>query len=382
MNFDLDEEQRALCEAARGLAARMSPEPAVSWKEAGEYPWEFAKSLAAQGLTGVNLPGHLGGQGGTLFDAVLVLESVAGVAPHLADAVQATNFGAMRQIAAFGSDRVRHEVLAPILAGEGLATVGMSEPGAGSSLGALRTTAAVVGKDVVLNGAKTFNSNGPHATHVVVWARFGPTKDDIGAVVVPVSAAGFSRGQTERFMSGEPFCDLFFDDCRVPVEYVLLDKDGMRRMMPIFNIERIGNATRSLAFGELAFELMTRYMEQRQIGKQQLSDMQGLRWKVADLRIRLDAARLLLYRAASQLVNDLPIPANISIAKCFANETGFEAANQAVQIYGGYGYSSESIVAYLFRRTRGWMIAGGSVEMQRNRVAREIFANPPVRSAG
>jgi len=373
VDFRLTSEQQELAHVAMDLARAAAPNPVVSWEDAGRFPWSFSVVLGEHGLTGINVPEVLGGQGGSLLDALVVLESVGRVAPHLADAVQATNFGAMRQIAAYGNERVVADVLRPVLAGEALATVGMSEPDAGSGLAALRTRARFDGGDVVLDGTKQFNSNGPHATHYVVWCRFGAEDHDVGAVVVPADAPGFARGKTERFMSGEAYCSLHMEECRVPADYVLLDHDGIRQMMPVFNIERLGNATRSYAFGELAFDLATRYMVERSVGGQRLTEFQGLRWRIADLRVRLDAARLLLYRAASELKEGVPDGANVSIAKCAANEVGFEAAHQALQIFGGYGFGSESMIEYLFKRTRGWMIAGGSVEVQRNRIAREIF---------
>jgi len=334
--------------------------------------------LAGHGLTGIDMPPSLGGQGGTLLDALLVMEAVGRVAPHLADAVQATNFGAVRQIAAFGRERVVEEVLGRILAGDALATVAMSEPDAGSGLSALRTVARHDGHEVVLDGGKVFNSNGPHATHFVVWCRFGPGRGDVGAVVVPADAPGFTKGRVERFSSGESYCSLHFDSCRVPEDYVLLEQDGIRQMMPVFNVERLGNAARSYAFGELAFDLATRYMVERRVAGQTLAERQGLRWRIADLRARLDAARLLLYRAATELdTRGVPKAQNVSVAKLFANEVGFDAANQALQIFGGYGFSSESPLRYVFHRTRGWMIAGGTVEVQRNRIADSVFRSLP-----
>lgn len=374
MDFQLSDEQHALVETAQGLARRHGADPTVTWADAGRFPWEFCRALGELGLTGIDLPAEVGGQGGSLIDSVLVLEAVARVAPHLADAVQATNFGAVRQVAAFGSDRVRAEVLAPVLSGQALATIGMSEPGGGSDLAALRTKAVRDGDDVVVRGSKVFNSNGPHATHFVVWARFAEGREGIGAVVVPADTAGLHRGVEEHFLSGEAHCGFDLDDCRLPGDYVLLDGDGMRRMMTIFNIERLGNTTRALAYGELAFELATHYMVDRKAGGRLLSERQGLQWKIADLRMRLDAARLLLYRAAVELVEGAPDPMFTSIAKCYVNEAAFDAANEALQIFGGYGFTADSTVAYLFHRTRGWMIAGGSVEMQRNRIAREVFS--------
>ncbi len=373
MDFRLNPDQDALVASARGLAQRHAQDPTVSWEEAGQFPWEFCSELAAHGMTGIDLSVDVGGGGGTLMDSVLVLESVGRVGPHLADAVQATNFGAVRQIAKFGGDRVVDEVLKPILGGSALATIGMSEPGGGSALSSLRTRAEVRGGDVVVSGSKLFNSNGPHATHYVIWARFGDGRDDIGAVVVPADTAGLTRGRTERFLSGEVHCGLTLDECKLPSDYVLVDHDGMRKMMTIFNIERLGNATRAYAFGEVAFKLATEYMVDRETAGSRLQDFQGLRWKIADLRMRLDAAQLLLYRAATELRDGAPVPVYTSIAKAFANEAGFDAANEALQIAGGYGFTEDSALAYLFHRTRGWMIAGGTVEMQRNRIARDVF---------
>jgi len=373
MDFTLTDEQRAMVEMADGLAFRHEPDPYVSWEAAGEYPWAFMKELADHGLTGIDMPEEHGGQGLALLDAMLAIEAVAKRTPHLADAVQGANFGAIRQLSAFGGERVVADVIKPILAGEALATIGMSEPGGGSALATLRTSVRRDGGDVVVNGSKVFNSNGPHATHYVVWARFGPDREDVGAVVVPADAPGFERGQDERFMSGEKHCVLSFDDCRVPADYVLLDRDGMRRMMSVFNIERLGNATRSYAYGAFALRLATGYLLERETAGGRLADHQGLQWKIADMHVRLESARLLLYRAAVELRDGKPDPLHTSQAKLAANEAGFEAAHQALQIFGGYGYADDSPLGYVFKRTRGWMIAGGSVELQRHRIARELL---------
>ena len=373
MDFTLSDEQRALVELASGLARRHAPDPHVSWDEAGTFPWEFTRALAEHGLTGVDIPVERGGQGLSLLDSVLVLEAVGSTAPHLADAVQVTNFGAVRQIAAFAGERVVKEVLGEIMAGRAMATIAMSEPGAGSAVTSLTTRAERDGEVVRLTGQKVFNSNGPHATHYVVWARFGGGKDDVGAVVVAADAPGFSRGKPERFLSGEAHCALHFNGATSPAEYVLLDRDGVRRMLSIFNIERLGNSTRSLAFGELALRLATGHLLERETGGQRLSDLQGLRWKLADARLQLDSARLLLYRAAAVLNNGVPDPMYTSMAKVACNEAGFNVANQALQLFGGYGFSTEYPLDYLLMRTRGWMIAGGSVEVQRNRIAAEIL---------
>jgi alkylation response protein AidB-like acyl-CoA dehydrogenase len=373
MDFTLTDEQRAMIEMAEGLARKHSLGPAVTWDEAGAFSWEFMRTLAHQGLTGIDVSTERGGQGLTLMDSVLVITAVASWAPHLADAVHATNFGAIRQLATFGSEQVVEDVIRPVLAGEAYATIGMTEPGGGSALATLRSKARYDGADVIVNGGKVFNTGGPEATHVVTWVKFGTGAQDVGAVVVPTDTPGFTRGATERFMSGEAHCELSFQDCRVPSEYVLVDRDGMRKMMAVFNIERLGNAARSHGLGELALRIATEYMLDRETGSGRLADFQGLQWKIADMRVRLDAAKLLIARAATELRDGVPDPLLTAAAKLTANEAGFEAANEALQICGGYGYTDESPLNYIFKRTRGWMIAGGSVELLRHRIAREVL---------
>lgn len=370
MDFQLTEEQQALVDSARGLARDRFAEKAFTWEH---FPWENARTLAEQGLTGLTLAVEDGGQGGTLMDAVLVMEAVSQVCPHSGDAVQATNFGAIRQVAEFGGPRVREEVLPRLLAGEGLISAGMSEPEAGSALTELRTTAEYDGDDVVLNGQKVWNSHGPEITHSVIWCRFGPRTRDIGAVVVPVDAPGFSKGPAEAYMSGERHCALVMEGCRVPREYVLADSEALRRMMTIFGVERVGNAVRALALAQSAFDRAVEHVQVREQFGRPLCEFQGLQWRFADMRMKLDAARLLIYRAVVNADAGAPNPAEASIAKCYANEAAFEVANGALQAFGASGYSTAFPLEYIARRVRGWMIAGGSVEIQRNRIAEDVF---------
>lgn len=370
MDFRLTEEQMALRESARRLAVDRFAPKAFTWEG---FPWPNARTLAESGLTGIAIPVEDGGQGGTLMDAVLVMEAVSEVCPHSGDAVQATNFGAIRQIAAFGNDRLKEEVLPLLLSGEGLVSAGMSEPEAGSALTDLRTTARYEGDEVVLNGQKVWNSHGPDITHTVIWCRFGPRTRDIGAVLVPVDAPGFTKGPAESYMSGEHHCALILDDCRVPRDHVLADEDALRRMFTIFGVERVGNAMRALALAQSAFDRAVEHVKVREQFGRPLCDFQGLQWRFADSRIKLDAARLLLYRAVANADAGAPDPTESAIAKCFANEAAFEVANQALQAFGAAGYSTAFPLEYLVRRIRGWMIAGGSVEMMRNRIAEDVF---------
>ena len=373
MNLVLNEEQRAFCDAVRAFADRHLREGALARAHDPEYPWAIAKLMAEQGLLGITIAEEDGGQGGTLMDAVLAIETIAAACPRSADVVQAGNFGAIRTLAQYASAEQKTRVLRPLLAAERLIAVAMTEPDAGSAVTELRTTATPDGEGYRINGSKIFTTHGRHADLFLAYVRFGPGLDGIGSVIVERGAEGFTTGQPARFLSGEEWVQLYFDNVYVPKENVLLTFGGFKKQIAGFNVERIGNTARSLALGRLAFDIAREHaLTRRQFGRL-LCEFQGVQWKFADLRMKLDAAQLLLYRAASSADAGLPSAAETAIAKAFCNQAGFDAASEAMQILGGLGYSEESLVEYCFRRTRGWMIAGGSVEIMKNRIAEDVF---------
>lgn len=373
MDFELTQEQKMVQKMARDLAEKHFKAKAFTWEKRGEYPWENAKILAKNGMLGLRIPQEDGGGGGTLMDTVLAMEQVTMVCPNSGDVFQAGNFGAIQQVAFLGSKELRKEVLPPLLAGETIITAAMSESDAGSAVTDLKTKACFEGDEVVINGSKIFNSNADSAGFFCVWARFGERVRSSGAVVVPDTAPGFSRGKIEYHMSGEHHCALYFDECRVPREYVLISEDGFGKMFPVFNVERTGNATRSLACAQLAFDLSVQYAKDRYQFRRPICEFQGLQWKFADMKVRLDAARLLLYRAVIHAQEGTPSELESSIAKLCCNETAEYVTREAIQIHGGYGFSTEFPLEYLYKRCRGWMIGGGTVEMLRNRIAARIF---------
>ncbi|MEI9805605.1 MAG: acyl-CoA dehydrogenase [Pseudolabrys sp.] len=174
-------------------------------------------------------------------------------------------------------------------------------------------------------------------------------------------------------MSGEEWSQLYFENCRIPAANVLLGPGGFKKQIAGFNVERIGNSARSLALGRYAYNLAREYATVRKQFGRPLCEFQGLQWKFADMAMKLESAQLLLYRAASNAEGKLPSAYDTTVAKLACNQAGFDVANEAVQIMGGLGYSQESLAEYCMRRTRGWMIAGGSIEMLKNRIAETIF---------
>ena len=195
----------------------------------------------------------------------------------------------------------------------------------------------------------------------------------IGSVLVERGTPGFSVGAPSAFMSGEEWSELSFTECRIPADNVLLGPGGFKKQMAGFNVERLGNTARSLAYGRYAFNAARDYASTRRQFDRPLCEFQGLQWKFAEMAIKLDAAELLLYRAATNADRGLPSAYETAVAKAACNQTGFDVASEAVQIMGALGYSRETLVEYCMRRTRGWMIAGGSIEMLKNRIAEHIF---------
>ncbi len=373
MDFNLTQEQRAFEEAVFGFAERHLAAGALRRAHQDDYPWDVAKLMAEQGLLGITIQEESGGQGGTLMDAVIAIQAIASVCPRSADVIQAGNFGPIRVLAEYGSDDQKDRLLKPMLAGEKLIAVAMTEPDAGSAVTDLKTTATPDGDGFRVNGSKVFTTHGRYAEVLLAYIRYGKGVDGIGSVLIEKGAEGFTTGEPTRFLSGEEWVQLYFDDVYIGPENVLLGEGGFRKQIAGFNVERIGNTSRALALGRHAYEIARRHAMTREQFGRPLCEFQGLQWKFADMKMNLDAAQLLLYRAACNADNGFPSAEETSIAKAYCNKTGFETASEAMQILGGAGYSQDSLVEYCFRRTRGWMIAGGSPEMMKNRIAESIF---------
>jgi len=371
MDFNLTEEQRAFQASVRTFARRELGEGALARAHAGEFPRDIALKMARAGLLGITLPESDGGMGGSLMDAVIAIEQVALACPRSADVLQEGNFGAIRVLAAFGSHDQKRRYLAKVLAGEEIIAVAMTEPDAGSAVTDLETSATPDGAGLRINGQKVFPN--PHADQYVVYVRYGPGVDGIGSVLVRKGTAGFTIGKPSKFMSGADWAMLYFDNLYVPPEDVLLREGGFRKQIAGFNVERIGNAARSLAFGRYCFNAARDYaLARRQFGRL-LCEFQGIQWKFAEMKVQLDAAQLVLYRAAVNADRGFPAPEETTVAKLMCNQAGFNVASEAMQIMGGLGYTQETLVEYCMRRSRGWMIAGGSIEMMKNRLAEIIF---------
>jgi alkylation response protein AidB-like acyl-CoA dehydrogenase len=371
MDFRLTAEQQQFRDSVFRFSQKELSPGALQRAHDPKYPWDVSKKMAKQGLLGITIAEADGGQGGTLIDAVLAIEAVAAACPRSADVIQAGNFGPIRVLAEYGSASQKQTFLKPLLKGEAVISVGMTEPEAGSAVTDLATKATKDGKGWRINGSKIFTTHSAYADLILAYVRFGPGVGGIGSVLVETK--NVRRGKASKFMSGEEWAELHFDNVFVPEEMVLLGEGGFKKQIAGFNVERIGNASRSLALGRYAFEQARAWvLERKQFGRA-LAEFQGLQWKFADMKLKLESAQLLLYKAAANADRGLPSPEDTALAKLACNQAGFEVANDALQAMGATGYSQDVLVEYCLRRCRGWMIAGGSIEILKNRIAEGVF---------
>lgn len=369
----LTEDQMALARGVESFARKELAPGALDRAHSREYPWDVAQKLAGLGLLGITMDEADGGAGGSLMDAVIAIQEVARHCPKSADVVQAGNFGPVRTFVEYATPAQKERWLADLIGGRALISLGMSEPDAGSAVTELTTSAREDGDDYILDGSKVFSTHSPEANLFLIYVRFGPGVGGIGSVLVERGTPGFTIGQRSSFMSGEEWCPLYFEGCRIPKDNVLLGPGGFKKQISGFNVERIGNASRALALGRYAFETAKHHAQERRQFGRLLCEFQGLQWKFAEMAVKLESAQMLLYRAASAPRGSLPSAYDTAVAKLACNQAGWEVSNEALQVMGGYGYSTESLVEYCVKRTRGWMIAGGSVEMLKNRIAEHVF---------
>ena len=370
MDFTLTPEQSALQESVRKFAQKELPDIARAIEESDEpVGLELRKRYGELGYLGVNLDSAYGGGGLSHLDAVIVLEEVAKISIAVAFPIFESCFGPCLAISHFGDEQLKQSILPGVCAGEIVVAVSMSEPAAGSALTDLTTKAVIEGNTVTVNGSKRWCSGAGHAEAYVVYCRLSdaPGAKGIGAVVVPREATGLSFGKREKHMGfrGVSSADMHFDNVQVPVENLLVPAGGFGKLMDAFDLERCGNTTMSLAVAQSAFDYVLEYTQEREQFGKPLVDFQAVQIHLAEMKMKVEAARLLLYRAVVNAAQGLPSVGESSIAKCFANEAVREVTGKAMQLMGGYGYSAEYPIEQKLRDAWGWGIAGGAIDIQK-----------------
>ena len=374
MDFQLTEEQSALQQAARRYARERLPDIARELEETGHAPTaELVREYAGLGFLGINVPEELGGLGLGNREALLVIEEFGKISSAVAFPVFESCVGPVRAIERFAGDALKQRIVPAVCRGETVVAVSMSEPAAGSALTDLTTRGERRGDSIVLNGSKRWCSGGGHAGGYVVYCRLSddPGAKGIGAVYVDDGTPGMTFGKPETLMGfrGIPSSDIYFDNCAVPVENVVVPAGGFKKLMEAFDLERCGNATMALAQASGALEDVVAYVQSRQQFGRPLIEFQAVQIKLAEMQMRVDAARLLIHRAACNAERGLPSIIESSMAKCFANEIAREVCGNAVQLMGAYGYSREYPMERRLRDAWGWGIAGGAVDIQKVNIA-------------
>jgi alkylation response protein AidB-like acyl-CoA dehydrogenase len=374
MDFQLSEEQRIFKKTVHDFADQRMAPLVKEWDEGcTSLDRSILSQYADMGLLGITLPEKYGGAGLTAFDAVLAIEELARVSPIAAMPVFETSVGPVRVVDLFGTEDQKKRFIPPSCSGERLMAVAMTEPEAGTALTDLTTRAVLKGDHYVINGRKRFISGGGHSDFYMVYIRLGEAKGakGIGGIVVEKDSLGFTFGKQEAFMGlhGMPSCDLIFEDCIVPKENLIIPEGGFAYLMQAFDVERCGNATMSLGIAWGALEAAKKYAQERKAFGKPICEFQGIQFLLADMAMKVEAARLLIYRAAINAGMGLPSIFESSIAKCFANEIGKEVTDMALQVFGGYGYSKEYPVERMLRDSRGWPVAGGTLQIQRVNIA-------------
>jgi alkylation response protein AidB-like acyl-CoA dehydrogenase len=378
MDFRLSSDQMDLQRAARDFANAELPAIAQELEQEDKPPSpKLIQKFAELGFLGINVSADLGGLGLGDLDALIVLEEFAKISSAVAWPVFESSVGPVRAIEHFGSASLKRRVVPAVCRGEMIVAISMSEPDAGSALTDLKTKGEVRGDKVFLNGTKRWCSGGGHADAYVVYCRMSdePGARGIGAVVVEKGAKGLSFGATEKLMGfrGIPASDLYFDDCEVPLENILVPAGGFKKLMEAFDLERCGNATMALGQASGALDFVLEYVrERKQFGKP-IMEFQAVQLKLAESQMKVDAARLLIWRAAANAANGLPSILDSSVAKCFANSISREVTGDALQLMGAYGYSKEFPMERRLRDSWGWGIAGGAIDIQKVNIASALL---------
>ena len=374
MDFALTSDQISLRDAARSFARTELPDVAKVCEETGEPPpHDIVKLYARMGFLGINIPAEYGGMGLGNLEALLIIEEFAKISSAVAFPIFESCVGPVRAIEHFGSPSLKKRVIPAVCAGDAIVAIAMSEPDAGSALTDLKTKAVRRGDKVVLNGVKRWCSGGGHADGYVVYCRMSEDEGarGIGAVYVDKDTPGVTFGPREHLMGfrGVPSSDIYFDGAEAPADNIIVPAGGFRQLMEAFDLERCGNATMALGQASGALEDALAYVQERKQFGKAIVEFQAVQMRLAEMHMKVEAARLLIHRVAVNFERGLPSVLDSSTAKCFANQIAREVTGDAVQLMGAYGYAREFGMERRLRDAWGWGIAGGSIDIQKINIA-------------
>ena len=375
MKFELTPEQRDMVGGVRAIVQDKFKGRAMKWMD-GTFPWENLHELAGLGILGMAVPEEYGGLGLSVFDTALVLEEIAKVCYVTAMAVMGEVGVQTKIISAFAPEPLKREILPGVVSGETILAVCMTEPHAGTDVANYRTNVTVTGNRLVLKGTKTLISRVDEAKYFVVFTRINqtPGREGIGCVLIEKGTPGFEVTARYHTMGGENLAEISFDDCELPLENLILQEDGFRKLLSAFNTQRCLNPSISLGMAEGAFEESVRYMRDRSAFGRSIGDFQGMRWKLAEMYRDIEVGRSMLYRACST-ADPFPDPYQAALAKMYCNEMSIRVTGEAIQIHGGYGFTDEYPVSRLYRGARYGSLGGGTTETLKELVGKKLMAD-------
>jgi len=378
MDFRLTDDQQLLRQTVREFAEAEIRPHVMEWDEAQHFPMDLLPRLAHLGLTGIQFPEQYGGAGMSAVDYCICIEELARVCPAIALSVAAHNGLCTSHIAMFGNDAQKDEYLPRLAGGNVLGAWGLTEANAGSDAAGMRTMAVRQGADWVINGSKTFITHGRIGGVMVVVAITDRTRGHrgISAFIVEHGTPGMSPGKKENKlgMRASDTSEVVFQDCRVPSSHLLGEEgQGFINTLQVLDAGRIGIAALSVGLAQGAYEAARNYARQRRQFGQPIAGFQAIQWKLADNATRIEAARLLTYRAAYLKDRGVRTTRESSMAKLFASEIAVKAADDCVQIHGGYGFVKDYPAEKYFRDVKLLTIGEGTSEIQRLVIARQLL---------
>jgi hypothetical protein len=379
MDFRLTEQQDLLRKTIREFSEAEIRPHVREWDAAQHFPRELVSKLADLGLMGIQFPEQYGGAGMSAVDYCICIEELARVDPAVSLSVAAHNGLCTAHIYMFGTEAQKQRYVTPLASGAKVGAWGLTEPGAGSDAGGTRTIAVRQGACWVLNGAKTFTTHGTIGDVMVAMAVTDKAKGHhgISAFIIEKGTPGMVPGRKEDKlgMRASDTSEVIFEDCRVDADHLLgAEGEGFINAMKVLDAGRIGIAALSVGLAQGAFEAARDYaLERHQFG-QPIASFQAIRWKLADNATRIEAARLLTYRAAAMRDEGLRTTRESAIAKLFASEIAVRAAEDGVQIFGGYGFVKDYPAEKYFRDVKLTTIGEGTSEIQRLVIARQVLA--------
>jgi alkylation response protein AidB-like acyl-CoA dehydrogenase len=382
--FTLTEDQEALRREIRDFAAREIAPNVLRWDEASEFPHDVVRQLGQMGLLGIIFPPEYGGAGLGYTDYMLAIEELSAVDGSIGIIVAAHNSLCTNHIFLAGSEAQRKKYVSKLATGEHLGAWALTEPGSGSDASAARTTAVRRGDQWVLNGNKTFITNGHYADVSVIIAVTNKEEGTHGlsAFIVEKGTPGFRPGKKENKLGlrASDTSELIFEDCAIPAENLLgKEGEGFVDAMRTLDGGRISIAALSLGIGRGALDASVKYVKQRKQFGKAIAEFQGIQWKLADMATELDAARLLTLRAAVLKDAGKRVTQESAMAKLYASEVAVKICNEAVQLHGGYGFIKDYPVEKFYRDVKLCTIGEGTSEIQRMVIGREILKVHPSR---